>query len=265
MVWADFPDCLQKDYMHIWYELVWHVSITTFSIKIITIWQKIIIFWFIVTITVHCLLSENNLLHLLSLSRRFSPKIHPITHNVAHIKRQYCWKGSHTVNLVLCINSGLGFRSEYHYSENTRKLALTAAHLFRVNLEFIWNELKDQAKTAVSMKTILRTISFHLTHWSELLVSIPWLKPWGLPNAGWEASMFNCFPPHLYTLSYTQLRCYLPVRQLHSDFGDFSDGVCHITKITIAESNPDVGHNKRFASAPLFWLEPISSQSWECQ
>ena len=27
---------------------------------------------------------------------------------------------------------------------------------------------------------------------------------------------------------------------LHVDFRDFGDGVCHVTKITVAESNPDI-------------------------
>ena len=30
-------------------------------------------------------------------------------------------------------------------------------------------------------------------------------------------------------------------RQLHSDFGDFSNGVCHVMKITIIDSNHDKG------------------------
>ena len=41
--------------------------------------------------------------------------------------------------------------------------------------------------------------------------------------------------PHL---SY--IRTYM-CRQLHFDFGDLNNGVCHIMKIAIAESNPDMG------------------------
>ena len=37
------------------------------------------------------------------------------------------------------------------------------------------------------------------------------------------------------------VRCCQPLRQLHSDFGDFSEGVRHAMKITTADSNPDVG------------------------
>ena len=49
------------------------------------------------------------------------------------------------------------------------------------------------------------------------------------------------FPPHLYTLPCTQVQCYPPLWQLHSDFGDFSSGVCHAMKNTIVESHPNVG------------------------
>ena len=47
--------------------------------------------------------------------------------------------------------------------------------------------------------------------------------------------------PHLYITSYTRVRRYLPFHQLHSRLGDFSIGVCHVMKITIAEINPDLG------------------------
>ena len=45
--------------------------------------------------------------------------------------------------------------------------------------------------------------------------------------------------PHLYTPSYTQMQCYTPLWQLHSDFGDFSNGVDHVMKMTTTESSPD--------------------------
>ena len=48
------------------------------------------------------------------------------------------------------------------------------------------------------------------------------------------------FPPHLYTLPCTQVQCYPPFWQLHSDFGDFSSGVCHAMKNTIVDSHPNV-------------------------
>ena len=38
-----------------------------------------------------------------------------------------------------------------------------------------------------------------------------------------------------------QLQCYPSLRLLHSDFGDFKNGVCHVMKITIAKSNPNKG------------------------
>ena len=37
--------------------------------------------------------------------------------------------------------------------------------------------------------------------------------------------------PHLHVQSYTLVRRYQPRRQLHSDFGDFSNGVCYVMKI----------------------------------
>ena len=45
---------------------------------------------------------------------------------------------------------------------------------------------------------------------------------------------------HLYTLSCTQVQCYPPLQQLHSNFRDCDHGVfVHVMKSTIAESNPD--------------------------
>ena len=47
--------------------------------------------------------------------------------------------------------------------------------------------------------------------------------------------------PYPHTLPYMPVQCYLPLRQqLHFDFGYFNDGVGHVMKITIAESNPNV-------------------------
>ena len=45
---------------------------------------------------------------------------------------------------------------------------------------------------------------------------------------------------HLHVQSYTLVRRYQPRRQLHSDFGDFSNGVCYVMKIAKTESNPDM-------------------------
>ena len=47
--------------------------------------------------------------------------------------------------------------------------------------------------------------------------------------------------PHLFILSYMEVQCYPPLWQLQSDFGDFSNGVFHVMKITKAESNPGIG------------------------
>ena len=47
---------------------------------------------------------------------------------------------------------------------------------------------------------------------------------------------------------------YPPVRQLLSDTGDFNKGVCHVAKIAVAESDPDMGlfnvTNKHFCFCP---------------
>ena len=102
--------------------------------------KKKIIFRFHVTITVHCQISENYRHHVPSLSCCFFPqKLRQTKHSVAKMKCQHCWKRSSSVNLVLCVNSGLGtgFRSEYDYSENTQKSVLTAAPLFQVNSECV--------------------------------------------------------------------------------------------------------------------------------
>ena len=45
---------------------------------------------------------------------------------------------------------------------------------------------------------------------------------------------------HLKMLSDIQVQCYPPLRQLHSDFGDFNNEVCHVMKMTIAENNLDM-------------------------
>ena len=43
--------------------------------------------------------------------------------------------------------------------------------------------------------------------------------------------------PHLYIPSDIKVHRYPPLRQLQSDFRDFNNGVCHVMKITVAESN----------------------------
>ena len=41
--------------------------------------------------------------------------------------------------------------------------------------------------------------------------------------------------PHLYILTYTQVKFYALLPQLHTAFGDFKNGVCHVMKTTTAE------------------------------
>ena len=43
-----------------------------------------------------------------------------------------------------------------------------------------------------------------------------------------EKVTYAAVSPHLDTLSYTQVQCCPPLRQLHSDPGDFSNGVDHV-------------------------------------
>ena len=40
------------------------------------------------------------------------------------------------------------------------------------------------------------------------------------------------FPPHLFILLYKQVWFYPPLQLLHSDFGDFSNGVCSVNFYT---------------------------------
>ena len=50
---------------------------------------------------------------------------------------------------------------------------------------------------------------------------------------------------HLHLLSYVQVQRHLPLRQLHSDFRDFNNGVCQAVRITTAGSQFDMGLLKR--------------------
>ena len=74
---------------------------------------------------------------------------------------------------------------------------------------------------------------------SYLFVESPSAKTLRLTKC-WVRACATISPHLLYILSYTQMQCYPPLRQLHSDFGDFSDGVCNVVWITIAESKPDL-------------------------
>ena len=60
--------------------------------------------------------------------------------------------------------------------------------------------------------------------------------------------------PYLFILPYIQVQCYPPLSQLYSGFGDLSDGVCHVIKITIAKSIPDMEFltQRAFCFSPNF-------------
>ena len=40
-------------------------------------------------------------------------------------------------------------------------------------------------------------------------------------------------------LSHIQVQCYPPLKHLFSSFGDFSNGIYHVMRITTVENNPD--------------------------
>ena len=55
-----------------------------------------------------------------------------------------------------------------------------------------------------------------------------------------EKAACAAFSQHRYMPSYITVPRYPLLWQLHSDCGDFHDGVCHVMKISTAESNPDM-------------------------
>ena len=100
------------------------------------------------------------------------------------------------------------------------------------------------------LKNSLSTWYGHIMKLAPCFVCyIPKLKPWGSHRVGWEGSMYNCSPslplppppPHMNLLSCIQVQLYPPHWPLHFDFWDFNIGVCHVMKITVADSNPDKG------------------------
>ena len=82
-------------------------------------------------------------------------------------------------------------------------------------------------------------------------------NPDGSPSNRWEGSVCNRFPTPVHTVTHTSA-VLSPHWQLHSDFGNFNSGVCHVLKMTTAESAPDMGHNKFAALSPTFWPEPMT-------
>ena len=100
------------------------------------------------------------------------------------------------------------------------------------------------------------------------LLKVPQPKPWGSSNTGWNINVCNRFPTlaqhcHTHVLPAT--------RQLQSDYGDFSDGVCHVMEITITESSPVIRLfitrtlHKYSAMSLILWREPIGCQQWQCR
>ena len=92
------------------------------------------------------------------------------------------------------------------------------------------------------------------------------LKPWGSPSVGWDGNTCSCFPTSAHAVMHTATSAARPLlRQLHCDFRAFSSGVCHVMKITVAESSPgtDLLHKKHFASVPALWPERI--RCWQCE
>lgn len=46
---------------------------------------------------------------------------------------------------------------------------------------------------------------------------------------------------YIYNYIDTLVQHYLPLLQLHFNFRDFNDGICHVMKISTPKSNPDTG------------------------
>ena len=85
--------------------------------------------------------------------------------------------------------------------------------------------------------------------------------------------MCNRFPIHVHSVIHTGNIHAL--RQLHSDFGDYSNGVCRVSRITRAESNPDMGLlTQHFALSPdvvagankmpIMRMSVASDQAYKC-
>ena len=98
-----------------------------------------------------------------------------------------------------------------------------------------------------------------------LFVSVTQLNPALSPITGSEVSVCNRFPIHagnLYMLQYIQVHSTTPAANSH--FGDFSDGVCFVLKITTAESKPDMEllmqYTFCFSSNVPLWLGTRGSQ-----
>ena len=124
----------------------------------------------------------------------------------------------------------------------------------------LWHCLIIFYQIAINRHAFQGSVRF-LTFFSENSVS--------LPNAGWEGRVCSCFPTLVHTVVY-KMQCYPPLWHLHSDFGDFSDGVGHVVKITEAESNPDMGllTQQTFCRSPAILARvkkiPVMTMSVAC-
>ena len=71
--------------------------------------------------------------------------------------------------------------------------------------------------------------------------------------------MRSHFPTPVHTVLHTS--AVLPATwQLHSDFRDFSNGICHVMEITTAQKNPDMELSTHFASTPDSGVEAFVEQ-----
>ena len=98
-----------------------------------------------------------------------------------------------------------------------------------------------------------------------LFVSVPQLKPWCSPNAGWEGSVYSHFPTHVHTVVNTSV--VLPAASAAAlllwRFKRWSPSCQEDYYIW---KNPDMKlSTQHFALALPFWLETIRCQQWLCQ
>ena len=63
--------------------------------------------------------------------------------------------------------------------------------------------------------------------------------------------------PNLYIMSYIKVQCYLPLRQLHSDFGDFTNRVCDDNDNNVFFSVPFLHRSTR----PITWNKKVEKLS----
>ena len=84
---------------------------------------------------------------------------------------------------------------------------------------------------------------WHAVWYRHVFVNCAWAfhswNPQVHPLLVRKGGICNHFPPQLYILLCIQVPCCPLLWRLKSNFGDFSNVVCSIIKITIAESNPD--------------------------